>query len=178
MLITPLKTVVIALKEKHFYSTVCHLQRLVMMRWEAGTYFANITIALQKQTILARDGEIKNCENCGWTSTIVRSTNSLLSVLQELNFSFLNTQFSSFSLQRAIIVIITCYVCATSQFKLQEQRSSRNRFQLNCLAEKFDEILEERKVFANLVLLSFKLENIFKWQFDKSLMFKFKRRFN
>lgn len=42
--------------------------------------------------------------------------------------SVLNTQFSSFSLQRAIIVIIS--LCATStELKLQEQKSfQRNRF--------------------------------------------------
>lgn len=91
--------------------------------------------------LYSRDGN-KNCTklrlNFNHFSTLFkRSTNSLLFDLQELNFQFQNTQFSSFSLHRAIIVIITCFVCATSQFKLQEQKKflllSEIDFGFNCV---------------------------------------------
>lgn len=59
-----------------------------------------------------------------------------------IEFRLLNTQFSSFSLQRAIIVIITFMLYVWSlffakSFKLQENIFSRNRLKFNYPCEEF-----------------------------------------
>lgn len=130
MLITPLKTVVIALKSRKKFSLLFRGVSFAALGddevWSRYLYCKHYDCTSKAERYSRERDGIKIQQNWGWTSTILScTTNSLLFDSPGIEFSVFWTRNlvpSRFREQLSSSSHAMC-VDATSQFKLQEQKS-------------------------------------------------------